>query len=50
MHYGRLRQRVLGRLQLVFGDGDGEIFDRFTKPLDVIVHEFTHGVTQYTAD
>ena len=35
--------------QLVFGDGDGEIFDRFTKPLDVTVHEFTHGVTQFTA-
>ena len=23
--------------------------DRFTKPLDVTVHEFTHGVTQFTA-
>ncbi len=36
--------------QLVFGDGDGEIFDRFTKPMDVMAHEFTHGVVQYTAD
>ena len=35
--------------QLVFGDGDGEIFDRFTKPMDVLAHEFTHGVVQYTA-
>lgn len=35
--------------QLVFGDGDGVLFDRFTKPLDVTVHEFTHGVTQFTA-
>ena len=35
--------------QLVFGDGDGQVFDRFTKPLDVTVHEFTHGVTQFTA-
>jgi Zn-dependent metalloprotease len=35
--------------QLVFGDGDGEIFDRFTKPLDVMAHEFTHGVVQYSA-
>ncbi|SER16817.1 protealysin inhibitor emfourin [Microlunatus flavus] len=35
--------------QLVFGDGDGELFDRFTKPLDVTVHEFTHGVTQFSA-
>ncbi len=36
--------------QLVFGDGDGEIFDRFTKPIDVLGHELAHAVTQYTAD
>ena len=35
--------------QLVFGDGDGVVFDRFTKPADVMAHEFTHGVTQFTA-
>ena len=35
--------------QLVFGDGDGRIFDRFTKPVDVLGHEFTHAVTEYTA-
>ena len=35
--------------QLVFGDGDGQIFDRFTKPMDVMAHEFTHAVTQFTA-
>ncbi len=35
--------------QLVFGDGDGQIFDRFTKPVDVLAHEFTHAVTEYTA-
>ena len=35
--------------QLVFGDGDGKVFDRFTKPMDVLAHEFTHGVTQFTA-
>jgi hypothetical protein len=35
--------------QLVFGDGDGEVFDRFTKPIDVLAHEFGHAVTQYTA-
>jgi Zn-dependent metalloprotease len=35
--------------QLVFGDGDGTIFERFTKPIDVIGHEFTHAVTQYTS-
>ena len=36
--------------QLVFGDGDGVVFDRFTKPVDVLGHELSHAVTQYTAD
>ncbi len=36
--------------QMVFGDGDGEIFLDFTLPIDVIGHELTHGVTQYTAN
>jgi hypothetical protein len=35
--------------QLVFGDGDGVVFDRFTKPMDVMAHEFTHGVIQFSA-
>ena len=35
--------------QLVFGDGDGRIFERFTKPVDVIGHEFAHAVTEHTA-
>ncbi|MFD5571621.1 M4 family metallopeptidase [Streptomyces cadmiisoli] len=36
--------------QMVFGDGDGEIFLDFTIPIDVIGHELVHGVTQYTAN
>jgi Zn-dependent metalloprotease len=35
--------------QMVYGDGDGKIFERFTKAIDVIGHELTHGVTQYEA-
>ena len=35
--------------QLVFGDGDGQVFGRFTKPVDVLGHEFTHAVTEHTA-
>ena len=35
--------------QMVFGDGDGELFNRFTRSVDVIGHELTHGVTQYDA-
>src|SRR3974377_893434 len=34
---------------MVYGDGDGKIFQNFTNALDVIAHEFTHGVTQFTA-
>jgi len=36
--------------RMVFGDGDDEVFRRFTIALDVIGHELAHGVTQYTAD
>jgi Zn-dependent metalloprotease len=36
--------------QMVFGDGDGEIFLDFTLPVDVIAHELAHGLTQYTAN
>ena len=36
--------------QLVFGDGDGTAFGRFTKPIDVLGHELSHAVTQYTAN
>lgn len=36
--------------QMVFGDGDGIDFIRFTKSLDVIGHELTHGVVQYTSN
>jgi Zn-dependent metalloprotease len=35
--------------QMVYGDGDGNIFIDFTGSPDVIGHELTHGVTQYSA-
>lgn len=35
--------------QMVYGDGDGRLFNRFTIAIDVIGHELTHGVTQYEA-
>ena len=50
VHYGRNYDNAFwDGTQLVFGDGDGQIFDRFTKPMDVMAHEFTHAVTQFTA-
>jgi Zn-dependent metalloprotease len=50
VHYRRAYNNAFwnGR-QMVFGDGDGRIFGRFTQSLDVIGHELTHGVTQYEA-
>ncbi|MGW6456427.1 M4 family metallopeptidase [Streptomyces sp. NPDC055078] len=36
--------------QMVFGDGDGEIFLDFSIPVDVIAHELAHGLTQHTAN
>ena len=37
--------------QMVYGDGSGRIFQvgHLTKAIDVIGHELTHGVTQFTA-
>jgi Thermolysin metallopeptidase, alpha-helical domain/Thermolysin metallopeptidase, catalytic domain len=49
VHFGRDYDNAFwDGTQLVFGDGDGQIFERFTKPMDVMAHEFTHGVTQFT--
>jgi Zn-dependent metalloprotease len=38
--------------QMVYGDGGGGMFQRggMTKALDVIAHELTHGVTDFTAN
>ncbi|NOK33078.1 peptidase M4 family protein [Corallococcus exercitus] len=33
--------------RMVFGDGDGDLFNRFTISVDVIGHELTHGVTEH---
>lgn len=34
---------------MMFGDGDGVTFDQFSGALDVVAHEWTHGVTEYGA-
>ncbi len=33
--------------RMIFGDGDGDLFNRFTIALDIVGHELAHGVTQY---
>jgi Zn-dependent metalloprotease len=35
--------------QMAYGDGDGMLFNRFTCSLDVVGHEFTHGVVSFTS-
>ena len=50
VHYGvGYNNAFWNGTQMVYGDGDGEIFERFTKCIDVIGHELSHGVTQYEA-
>jgi Zn-dependent metalloprotease len=50
VHYGRDYPNACwnGR-QVVFGDGDGRLFNRFTACLDVVAHELMHGVVQHSA-
>ena len=51
VHYGQDYDNAFwDGQQMVFGDGDGELFNRFTIAVDVIGHELTHGVTQHTAN
>ena len=35
---------------MAYGDGDGVIFIRFTRSLDVVGHELTHGVVSHTSN
>ncbi|WP_111413827.1 M4 family metallopeptidase [Billgrantia lactosivorans] len=50
VHYGRDYENAFwDGQQMVFGDGDGELFNRFTVALDIVAHELTHGVIQHEA-
>jgi hypothetical protein len=50
VHYGQDYDNAFWNgTQLVFGDGDRRIFDRFTKPIDVLGHELSHALTEKTA-
>jgi Zn-dependent metalloprotease len=47
IHYGdRYNNAFWNGQRMVFGDGDGDLFNRFTIALDVIGHELGHGVTE----
>ncbi len=50
VHYDRQYDNAFWNgSQMVFGDGDGTVFLGFTRSIDVIGHELTHGVTESTA-
>jgi Zn-dependent metalloprotease len=52
VHYGQAFDNAFWNgSQMVYGDGSGRIFQigALTKAIDVIGHELTHGVTQFTA-
>lgn len=50
VHYGEGYDNAFWNgAQMVFGDGDGEVFQRFTRSLDVVAHELTHGITESEA-
>jgi Zn-dependent metalloprotease len=50
VHYGHAYPNAFwdGDGHMWFGDGDGQMLTQTTKGKDVIGHELTHGVTQYT--
>jgi len=51
VHYGQNYDNAFWNgSQMVFGDGDGTYFNRFTASIDVIGHELTHGVTGHQAN
>lgn len=50
VHYGRNYDNAFWNgSQMVFGDGDGEVFSGFTGSVSVIGHELGHGVIQSAA-
>jgi Zn-dependent metalloprotease len=50
VHYSKFFSNAFwNEHQMVYGDGDGEIFLDFTSSNDFAGHELTHGVTQYSA-
>ncbi|EPC01301.1 hypothetical protein L861_12060 [Litchfieldella anticariensis FP35 = DSM 16096] len=50
VHYGQDYENAFwDGTQMVFGDGDGELFNRFTIALEIVAHEMAHGVIEREA-
>lgn len=51
VHYGVAYNNAFWNgTQTVYGDGDGTTFSPLGQDLDIVTHEWTHAVTQYTAN
>jgi Zn-dependent metalloprotease len=50
VHAKRKNNALWNGKQMAYGDGDSLIFQRFTRSLDVVGHELTHGVQQFTSN
>lgn len=51
VHVGRsFNNAFWNGAQMAYGDGDGVVFRRFTRALEVVGHELTHGVVSFTSD
>jgi len=49
VHYGKkFNNAFWDGGEMTYGDGDGVMFLGFTSAIDVVAHELTHGVTQFS--
>jgi len=50
VHYDKnLNNAFWNRYEMIYGDGDGIESGPYSLAADVVAHEFTHGVTQYSS-
>lgn len=45
----RLNNAFWDGSQMVYGDGDGQIFVNLTRPIELVGHELTHGIIAHTS-
>jgi Zn-dependent metalloprotease len=49
VHYGsRYGNAFWDGSQMTYGDGDGRVFGDFTQDIDIMAHELTHGVVDFS--
>lgn len=50
VHYGaNVSNAFWDGTRMIYGDGDGVFFVRFTRSLAIVAHELSHGVVSYTS-